>query len=52
MTKTKTHFPQVPLEVAKKVAEAESNGSAKDTLEGPKNKSSNNNALAVPKVDE
>lgn len=52
MPKSKTHFPQVPLEVAMKVAEAESNGNASDTIERPKNERSNGNALAVPKVDE
>lgn len=52
MPKSKTHFPQVPLAVAMKVAEAESNGNAGDTLERTKNKSSNGNALAAPKPDE
>lgn len=54
MPKTKTHFPQVPVEIAKKVALAESNGEAtvSDALKQPKKKGSNGNALAIPEVDE
>lgn len=32
MTKAKTHFPQVPVEIAKKVAAAESNGQASEPV--------------------
>ena len=48
MPKTKTHFEQVPLEIAKKAAEAESNGDAKasNALEQPKKKSPNGSASA------
>jgi len=52
MPKTKTHFEQVPLEIAEKAAEAESNGEANvsDALEQPKKKSSNGNASASRKA--
>jgi hypothetical protein len=53
MPKTKTHFPQVPVEIAKKAAEAESDEEAKvnDAFEQPKTKSSNGNASAGRKLD-
>jgi len=51
MPKSKTHFQQVPVEIARKVAEAESNGHSIDTLK-PKKKSSNDIALAEPTPDE
>ena len=52
MTKTKTHFPQVPLEVVKKIAEAESEEDAKEACERPKKKGSNGNAVAGRKLDD
>ena len=53
MPKAKTHFPQVPVEIAKKVALAESNGKADVSapLEQAKKKSSNGNAAAGRKLD-
>jgi hypothetical protein len=53
MTKSKTHFPQVSVEIAKKVAKAESNGHASDL---PKTlfkfkKSTNGHAPADHKAD-
>jgi hypothetical protein len=51
MTKSKTHFPVVPVEIAKKVAEAESKGHLIEALE-PKKKSSNGNGLVEPKPGE
>jgi hypothetical protein len=53
MRKLKTHFPQVPVEIAKKAAKAESNGHANSPLKRPK-KNSNGDALAVdkPEVEE
>lgn len=50
MPKSKTHFPQVPVEIARKVAEAESKGHAIEAL-APKKKSSNGNSLAELKPD-
>lgn len=52
MPKFKTYFPQVPVEVAKKVAEAEANGHASERLQRPTKKSANGNALADPKPGE
>ena len=52
MSKSKTYFPQVPVEVAKKVAEAESRGYAAAPLKRPKKKSSNVNGLTELKQDE
>ena len=51
MTKSKTHFPVVPVEIAKKVAEAESKGYLIDALK-PKKKSSSGNDLVELKPDE
>ncbi len=51
MTKSKTHFPVVPVEIAKKVAEAESKGHLIDPLK-PKKKSSNGIGLEALKPDE
>jgi hypothetical protein len=53
MTKLKTHFPQVPVEIAKKAAKAESSGHANSPLKRPK-KQPNGDALAVdkPEVEE
>jgi len=51
MTKPKTHFPVVPVEIAKKVAEAESKGHTIEALK-PKKKSSNGIVLAEPDEDE
>ena len=52
MPKSKTYFPQVPVEVAKKkVAEAESRGYAAEPLKRPK-KNSNGNGLTELKPDE
>ena len=49
MLKSKTHFPQVPVEVAKKVAKAEFNRHASDAVGAPKKKRiSNGHALADP----
>ena len=50
MPKTKTHFPQVPVEIAKKAAEAESKREASEAIEQPKKESSNGNAFANRKV--
>ena len=54
MAKSKTHFQQVPVEVAKKVAKAEFNGHAGDAVAQPKKKISNGDAPAdsVPDEDE
>lgn len=53
MPKSKTYFPQVPVEIAEKVAETESNGHASEPLQRPtKKKSANGNALADPKPGE
>jgi hypothetical protein len=52
MSKSKTYFPQVPVEVAKKVAEAESHGYATEPLKRPKKKSSNGDGLTELKQDE
>jgi len=51
MPKAKMHFPVVPLEIAKKVAEAESKGRSIEALK-PKKKSSNGYGLAELKPDE
>jgi hypothetical protein len=51
MPKSKTHFPVVPVEIAKKVAEAESKGHSIEALK-PKKKSSNGNGLEELKPDE
>jgi hypothetical protein len=51
MPKSRTHFQQVPVEMAKKVAEEESKGHLIDALK-PKKKSSNGNGLAEQKPDE
>jgi len=51
MPKLKTHFPVVPVEIAKKVAEAESKGYLIEALK-PKKKSSNGNGLVELKPDE
>jgi len=51
MTKSKTHFPVVPVEIAKKVAEAESKGFSTGALK-PKKKSSNGIGLEALKPDE
>ena len=45
MKKQKTHFPQVPVEVAKKAAQAESNGKASELPKQLK-KSPKGNAVA------
>jgi hypothetical protein len=50
MPKSKTHFQQVPVEIAKKVAEAESNRQSIDLLK-TKKKSSNGIAAAELKPD-
>ena len=50
MLKSKTHFPQVPVEIAKKAAKAESSGHANSPLKRPK-KHSNGDALAVDKAE-
>jgi hypothetical protein len=49
MTKAKTFFPQVPVEFAKKVAEAESKGHTTEPVERPK-KSPNGNGPADHKA--
>lgn len=51
MPKSKMHFPVVPVEIAKKVAEAESKGQAIGALT-PKKKSSNGNGLSELKPGE
>jgi hypothetical protein len=51
MLKSKTHFQQVPVEIAKKAAEAESNRRSIEALK-PRKKSSNGNGLAELKPDE
>jgi hypothetical protein len=51
MTKSKTYFQQVPVEVAKRVAEAESKGNSIEALK-PKRKSLNGSGLAELKPDE
>jgi hypothetical protein len=51
MPKAKTHFETVPVEIAKKVAEAESNGNSIEELK-PKKKSSNGIGVAELKPDE
>ena len=51
MPKSKTHFPVVPVEIAKKVAEAESKGHLIDALK-PKKKSSSGNGLVELEPDE
>ena len=51
MPKSKTHFPVVPVEIAKKVAEAESKGHSIEALK-PKKKSSNGIGLAELTPDE
>jgi hypothetical protein len=51
MPKSKTHFPVVPVEIAKKVAEAESKAHFIEALK-PKKKSSNGIAVAELKPDE
>jgi hypothetical protein len=51
MPKSKTHFPVAPVEIAKKVAEAESKGHPIEALK-PKKKSSNGIGLAELKPDE
>jgi len=50
MPKTKTHFEQVPFEIAKKAAETESKRDASEAIEQPKKKISNGNAFANRKV--
>jgi hypothetical protein len=50
MTKSKTHFPQVSVEIAKKVAKAESNGHATDLPKTFK-KSTNGHVPADHKAD-
>ena len=50
MAKAKTYFPQVPVEIAKKVAAAESNGHAAD-LPKTRKKSPNGHAPADHKAD-
>jgi hypothetical protein len=50
MPKSKTHFPVVPVEIAKKVAEAESKGPSTEALK-PKKKSSNGIGLVELKPD-
>jgi hypothetical protein len=52
MLKAKTYFPQVPVEIAKKVAKAESNGHATEALKRPTKKSTNGRGLAEPIPDE
>jgi hypothetical protein len=52
MLKSKTHFPQVPVEIAKKVAKAESNGHATEALKLPTKKSTNGCGLAERTPDE
>jgi hypothetical protein len=51
MPKSKTHFPVVPVEIAKKVAEAESKGHSIEALK-PKKKGSNGTGVAELKPDE
>jgi hypothetical protein len=51
MPKSKMHFPVVPVEFAKKVAEAEFNGHSIEALK-PKKKSSNGIAPAELNPDE
>ena len=51
MTKSKTHFPVVPVEIAKKAAEAESKGHPIEALK-PKKKISNGDGLVELKPDE
>jgi hypothetical protein len=50
MTKLKTHFSQVPVEIAKKAAKAESNKHARELLKRPK-KNPNGDALAVDRAE-
>ena len=48
MTKAKTHFEQVPVEIAERAARAESSEHSTDTTRRPaNNKRSNGNAVAV-----
>jgi hypothetical protein len=51
MLKAKTHFEQVPVEIAKKIAHAKSEEPAMDALKPPKKKVSNGNAPAGPLTD-
>lgn len=50
MTKVKTRFPQVPVEIAKRVAKAESNGHATEPPKQVK-KSSKGHVVADPKEE-
>lgn len=50
MTKSKTHYPQVPVEIAKRVARVESNGHSLETLGQPKN-GSKGDVLAADEAD-
>lgn len=52
MPKSKTYFPQVPVEIAERVAKAESNGHATEALKQPKKKNSSRDAPADSKLDE
>jgi hypothetical protein len=51
MPKSKTHFPVVPVEIAKKVAEAESKGHSIEAHK-PKKKNSDGTGLVELKPDE
>jgi len=51
MPKAKTHFPQVPVEVARKIARAEANEPPSEALKPPKKKVSNGHAPASPRPD-
>jgi len=46
MLKSKTYFPQVPVEIAEKVAKAESIGHATEALKQPKKKNLSRDAPA------
>lgn len=52
MPKIKTHFPQVPVEIARKVAEAEANGHFTDRFQKPVKNGSNGTGLPEATTDE
>ncbi len=50
--RNKTHFEQVPVAIAEKVAKAESNGHSTDPLPKPMKKRLNGKGVAELKLDE
>ena len=52
MPRSKTHFEQVPVAIAEKVAKAESNGHSTALLPKPMKKGLNGNGVAGLKLDE